>query len=200
MHPSELSPRQRREMGIPISFQELIEMEKGDNLPGELIRKNWTYLRHGTNTKKWDGKNPGDLKDFVVDRRGLSVVSAEEVLQDKQRGGGYDTARSYADVNRTKTPGEDEAVPVDVRVVFLRNAFQNSTLTEFFKGLDPEIQDMIKVYYFKNRMFGRHPLVPGNTHLQRIGVTNEDGMQVVYFIPKDEKIILAFKKALNVEI
>ena len=47
---------------------------------------------------------------------------------------------------------------------------------------------------------GRHPHVPSRTKLRRIGVTEEGGMQVAYFIPDEEKLKDAFKKALNVEL
>ncbi len=168
--------------------------------PGPEIPESMTFLVHGTNLtrKDWDGKYR-DLweKDTLVIRRSLSVVTREE-MKESQRiyGARSSTASSYSiPVKRDDLSQEEYAErnkTVQIRILFFKNYFNYRDLKDAFLPLFPEnrreeIMELIKKYFFANIQHGRHPLVPDKTELIKVGHTQEDGVEVLWYVPEQIK-------------
>ncbi len=150
-----------------------------------VIPEGWTTLYHGTNYVKWQNFDIQNADRFTI-RRGLSVVSQHELDKQRQDTGG-ETKQTYGIV--AQPPDMDDETfarlnrPFEIRVVFYGNAHQMRPFMSLRDRLEPEAMDLIAKYYYKNRMMGRHPLIPGKTELIRLGVTTENDVDVYYYVP-----------------
>lgn len=177
------------------SFEGFLKDKDDKMVYKELLKNGWTFLRHGTDTSKWEGVRPSSIDRLHI-KRNLSVVDADAVLRGRDQGG-YDTARTYS------SGGKEGSTPVDLRVIFYEDCVRKKSLEKdnpgMWDGIDDETKKQVAKWYFLNPQMGRHPLVPSGTILRRIAAPESGGKDMVYFIPEDKELVQRFERTTGIK-
>lgn len=156
-----------------------------------VVPEGWGMLYHGTNLSKkgWDNEADPFAAQNITLGRSLSVITERDGKMDDFR-----TIRSYSmSVKRPELSAEELArrnKPFEIRVLFYEEPKIIAGDLETFKtrngyNLPDETLEKIQRYYFKNEQNGRHPFVPRGTTLIKLSQAQENGKNLLYYVPED---------------
>ncbi len=168
------------------------------------IPNGWTYLIHGTNLLRpqWSHRIVQLFtQDIFLVRNDLSTVSVEMSQRDAALGF-IGTTTSYSSYPRPAGMSDHEYHqrnrPVVIKVVFFQDYVSRVEGRRYLEVFPPQYRDEIwelcKQFYTRLQG-GRHPFVPSGTVLLKLAHTFENGVHVIYYIPR--KVIPFYKMALG---